>query len=301
MPLERDAGDYRRTTLFNRRIRGGTHDEMDIRPHSANPLIKPDPKAPTDAGRRAIEPLAAESPADESSRPAAGGGRVGRPAESAAWMPGGRRHVPGSKAFLSHFGHGLKVTRDEAGRPYDQASPEGHRNETVHPLIGKERGPARRRHVRPPTREALTLTDVPDPSRAPTGPPQESRGCLLMHRRSPFDSASLLQVARDEGLDERYGDDAGGVDRQHPAGASAKSVDAEVYDASGLHPNNFDGETGSSGQVERTRGQVSSTPPVEMEGGTTLTEEGSRSGGSQYSVARSKYVSDTYKSSLVFG
>lgn len=33
--------------------------------------------------------------------PPAGGGRAGRLAEGAAWTPGGRRHVPGSKASLT--------------------------------------------------------------------------------------------------------------------------------------------------------------------------------------------------------
>lgn len=43
-------------------------------------------------------------------------------AEGAAWTPGGRRSVPGSRVFMSHLGNGMTVSRDEADRLIDQKS-----------------------------------------------------------------------------------------------------------------------------------------------------------------------------------
>ncbi len=47
--------------------------------------------------------------------PPAGGGKLGRVAEGAAWTPGGRRLIPGSKAFVSHLGNGMVAKRAAAG------------------------------------------------------------------------------------------------------------------------------------------------------------------------------------------
>lgn len=54
--------------------------------------------------------------------PPAGGGRVGRMAEGAAWLPGGRRLVPGSKAFVSHLDNGMMAKKFATVEDNDGAS-----------------------------------------------------------------------------------------------------------------------------------------------------------------------------------
>ena len=75
---------------------------------------------------------------DGSPRPA-GGGRGARIAEGAAWTPGGRRLIPGSKAFVSHLGNGMRVTRGKGGGSIsDRWSPTALENNTTADGDGRE-------------------------------------------------------------------------------------------------------------------------------------------------------------------
>lgn len=60
-----------------------------------------------EALRRCRRPGATKGDAERAPPPPAGGGRIGRVAEGAAWTPGGRRLIPGSTAFTSHLGSGM--------------------------------------------------------------------------------------------------------------------------------------------------------------------------------------------------
>lgn len=68
---------------------------------------------------------------DGAPRPA-GGGKGARIAEGAAWTPGGRRLIPGSQAFVSHLGNGMRVTRGaDGGSVSDRWSPASFENITT--------------------------------------------------------------------------------------------------------------------------------------------------------------------------
>lgn len=66
-----------------------------------------------EALRRFQRPGAIEGDVDAAPPPPAGGGRVGRMAEGAAWTPGGRRLISGSTAFTSHLGSGMMAKTHE--------------------------------------------------------------------------------------------------------------------------------------------------------------------------------------------
>lgn len=76
---------------------------------------------------------------DGAPRPA-GGGRGARIAEGAAWTPGGRRLIPGSKAFVSHLGNGMRVAQGEDGGSSisDRWSPAAFENKTITDGDGRE-------------------------------------------------------------------------------------------------------------------------------------------------------------------
>lgn len=254
----------------------------------------------------------------------AGGGRVGRMAEGAAWTPGGRRLIAGSKAFVSHLGHGMRVTRDEAGRRIEKPSPPGNTSTDDRGALPSE-GTAKTREAsenRSRAAAASRETPVWIPQQWAEG--RTAAGCgrraaaSACPGRTPFHSVSLAQLCGDAGFDAR-GETADANKGVPSAGTTscAEATQPAVKPTGGyirdeLSSEDCDGERSSERSLARSSdGRVKGNKAAfDWWGGGNMSENegGTRSEGTgrvdrgRGVMPRSKHVvSDTYKSSLVFG
>lgn len=272
----------------------------------------------------------ASSVGEVSSRLPAGGGRGGRMAEGAAWIPGGRRIIPNSVALMSHLSNGLRVTRDEAEekrieqgrRPRDNSAIDNHNNTAVGlSLEGYRLNSAL-------ARKSQAAADARrDPVWVPQHPTTSNHtpATILGNHdvrggqgsSSPFDSVSLAQVAgtvlkrdaRGGQEDSRRvpGDAVASLRRDDsvPPAAEATMYRKKLH-TTGQSTGRREREDeissvcsshGTAGRAVKGRGR-----DFDWWGGGGVPITGRvRMGGVGGGSSRSKNVSDTYKSSLVFG
>lgn len=275
----------------------------------------------------APEECRAPSVGEISSRPPAGSGRVGRVAEGAAWIPGGRRLIPGSKAFTSHMNNGMRVTRDKAGRlieqgwrPRNSSGIDNH--EAVVGLEGDRLGSAlaRRSQAAAETRQAPVW--IPQDLRSNRTAAAEMGNHDARERRgstSPFEPVSLAQLA---GTDLKREARGGQDDDRRVLGDAATSlrrdgsVPPTVAEAPTYRINCATTDQPVRHEFEEERSSVCSGHEMagravdgrgghggqfDWWGGSVPFTGRARIGGAGGGSSRSKNVSDTYKSSLIFG
>lgn len=233
--------------------------------------------------------------------PPAGGGRVGRVAEGAAWTPGGRRLIPGSKAFISHLGSGMMARKDASAEEDDEEARSTTSSNSM--LLS-----ARKSRARAAARAPPVWIPKPDPkSSMPVAVAADTCGDVAVNGGRLSGSISLAQLM-DGGGDSHSGH---GRDQHKPSGGISPH---------GQHP----APSPSTPTVDRNgniktrekndNGRCSGQPPVHVVtkkerafdwwggAGVSDTDTGrERAVGSSVSKPRPKSVSDTYKSSLVFG
>ena len=233
--------------------------------------------------------------------PPAGGGKLGRVAEGAAWTPGGRRLIPGSRAFTSHLGSGMMAKKATSGEDDDGAS-----TTSSHALLtaSKSRAAA-----------AAAATRAP-PVWVPRLDPQSNTPAAITADARPPGSVSLAQLVRSG----ENGDPSSWDGQNH------RQADVEIPPASKRAPRSqppqpsimdhtrspFSGEEyeerrrpdrPTGGAVTGRAGEGG----FDWWGGGTASDAGNEParegavGGTRVSRPRPKVVSDTYKSSLVFG
>lgn len=274
-------------------------------------------------GRYQHREIAAERDNERPPPAAAGGGRVGRIAEGAAWTPGGRRLVPGSKAFVSHLDNGMmakKTTTVEDDGAGSTAS-------------GNLLFSARKSRAAAATREPPIWIPKPDPKSARPVPVAADGGGRAYHvshkqqvgtarvggssgvvagARSPFGPVSLGQLMSG-GEEPNSGQ---GKNPHHTNGrglpVSRFAAPSPTSTATGEHDHNP--ISGKEYEDERYPERPSMCAVIERGGGGTFDWWGGASasdagnkfggegvGGGRAFNTRPYTVSDTYKSSLVFG
>lgn len=234
--------------------------------------------------------------------PPAGGGRVGRVAEGAAWTPGGRRLIPGSKAFVSHLGSGMMAKKDACVEDDDEASSTNSSN-TNSMLLS-----ARKSRARAAARAPPVWIPKPDPkSSMPVAVAADTSGKAVVNDTRLSGSISLAQLM-DSGRDShsRHGRD------QHTADGRI-SPDGKHRAPSPSTPA-VERNLSANTNEKRDEGRYSDQPSVyavtekarafDWWGGAGVSDtdaERERVVRGSGFTPRPKTVSDTYKSSLVFG
>lgn len=232
--------------------------------------------------------------------PPAGGGRVGRVAEGAAWTPGGRRLIPGSKAFVSHLGTGMMAKKDAFADDDGEASSTSS-SSTM--LLSARKTRARAAARAPP----VWIPKLDPKSSVPAAFAADASGNVAVNDTTLPGATTLAQLM-DSGGDSHYGHGRdqhmadGGIfpDGKHRAPSpSTPTVDRN------RKPNM------SERHVEgRYLGQSSVYAATKEErafdwwGGAGVSDTDTARGrvvASSVFKPRPKTVSDTYKSSLVFG
>jgi len=225
--------------------------------------------------------------------PPAGGGKTGRMAEGAAWTPGGRRLIPGSQAFVSHLGSGMVAKRAAAGDVGNDGE-DGASSTNSDALLT-----ARKLRVAAAARAPPVWVPRLDPQ-------SSTPAAIAADNTRPPGSVSLAQLmgggggGGDPGSRRcKYAPQAQPPLPPRPAVCHARSTTSgEGYEEerrSECPPSRADTER--AGRVFDWWGGGSAS-----DAGEELAREGSASvGGARVSRPRPKTVSDTYKSSLVFG
>lgn len=241
--------------------------------------------------------------------PPAGGGRLGREAEGAAWTPGGRRLIPGSTAFVSHLGSGMVAKRAAAGDVGDDGHDGASSTSSNTPLtVRKSRAAA----VRTPPVWVPRL----DPQSGTTP------AAIAADNTRPPGSVSLAQLMGSSGGGGGDGDPGsrqsqsqrradGGISlatkhapRAQPPLPPRHAVDHTRRPASGKGHEEERRSDRSAGSADTERAGGGG---FDWWGGGSASEAGKEParegavGEARVMRPRPKTVSDTYKSSLVFG
>ncbi|CAM9380713.1 unnamed protein product, partial [Ectocarpus sp. 12 AP-2014] len=250
--------------------------------------------------------------------PPAGGGRVGRVAEGAAWTPGGRRLIPGSKAFASHLSSGM-LTKNEPGAEDDYRT-----NNASKELVSARKSRAAAAARKPPV-----WVPKPDPkSSRPVAAgnchlsaqkcgkvANDGRGALAgAAGKSPYDSISLAQLMSrnkktnpGQGKKDCRADGSVSSDSGHATASTRTAVESHQSSILGEeHQERRISERPSArGIIGRGGGGA-----FDWWGGASALDTGSESardrkrgmvGGSRNFIPQPQTVSDTYKSSLILG
>lgn len=277
-------------------------------------------------------PSSTVAESDHGSLQPAGSARVGRVAEGAAWTSGGRRLILGASAFTSHLGNGLRVTRDEAGRIIERPSPpcgNGTADDDLVRLLPE--GDNRRSAALARKSKAAAAAREPPVWIPPQGlrgkrmggggriytSTDRGTGPTIGPDKSPSHPVSLAQVAGGDTVDVKHGGEQRKEDRvPHDDGMSTPSICAAPPTTSttaACNRNEFSGEefqeerSAERSSVCSSHGRVHAAEFDWWGGGTmesrvTPGREGmGRIDGGRGVTARANTVSDTYKSSLVFG
>lgn len=230
--------------------------------------------------------------------PAAGGGRMGRVAEGAAWTPGGRRLIPGSKAFVSHLRSGMMARKDASAENDEEASSTSSGSFV---LLSAKKSRELAAARAPPV-----WIPKPDPrSSTPIAVATDTSGKVAASDRRVSGSISLAQLM-DSGGDSSSGH--GHV--RHTKGGEISSNGHRTAPSPSTPDRNHNTETSEKNGQGRCMDQPSVYAAAEKEpafdwwggAGVSDTDTGrERAVGRPIFRPRPKSVSDTYKSSLVFG
>lgn len=251
--------------------------------------------------------------------PPAGGGRVGRVAEGAAWTPGGRRLIPGSKAFVSHLGSGM-LTKNEPSAEDDYRA-----NNASKELVS-----ARKSRSAAAARKPPVWVPKPDPKSArPVAAGSDhlsaqkcgkagndGRGAIAgAEGRSPYDSTSLAQLMisnnktnAGQGKKSCRVDGSVSSDSERAAASARTAVERNHSRIPGEeHQEKHVSERRPSArEMNRTGGGGA----FDWWGGASALDTGNESargrktgmvGGGRNFIPQPQTVSDTYKSSLILG
>lgn len=239
--------------------------------------------------------------------PPAGGGRLGRVAEGAAWTPGGRRLIPGSKAFVSHLGSGMMARKDARVEDDGEASSTRSSSSTTTVLPSAK---AKVFRARPAARAPPVWIPEPDPkSSMPAAVAADTSGDPGVNDRRLLSGSLSLAQFMDSGGDSHSGHGVGRLKTDGGVSPDGKHMPAPSPSTPTVDRNR-NTKTSDKHDEGRFSGQPSVCAVTKKErafdwwggGGVSDADTGrDRVVRGSVSNPRPKTVSDTYKSSLVFG